>query len=71
MDIKKIFSANVKLNKSLKSQTKKFYLMSKIHDPVESHHVTCFRNLEAFKEEIKFVFKDDTAIFENNFQKKI
>ena len=45
--------------------------MSKIHDSVEPHHVTCFRNLQRFKEEIKFVFKDDTTTFENNFQKKI
>ena len=45
--------------------------MSKIYDSVEPHHVTCFRNRQRFKEELKFASKDDIVTFENNFQKKI
>ncbi len=44
--------------------------MSKIYDSVESHHVTCFRNIQRFKDELKFVSKDDTFILKINFQKK-
>ena len=62
-DEKKIFVATVKPQKSLKSQTKKnCYLMGKIHDSVEPRHVTCFWNLQRFKEDLKFVSKDDIII---------
>ena len=45
--------------------------MNKIYDSLESHHVTCFRNIKRFKEELKFALKDNIVTFENNFQKKI
>ena len=62
-DEKKFFNASVKAQKSLKSQTKKnCNLLSKIHDYVEPSQVTSFWNLQRFKEELKFVSKDDIII---------
>ena len=62
-DDKKHFNAKVKPQNSIKSQAKKnCFLIGKINDSVEPGQATGFWNMQRFRENLKFISKDDIII---------
>ena len=62
----KNFTAKIKETNSLKSQTKSnCHIMSDIKDSIEPYQMTCFWNLQRFKDELKFVSKGDIILHIN------
>ena len=60
---KKNFNANIRTQNSLKSQTKNnCFIMNKVNDSIEPCHITCFLNLQRFKDELKFVSSSDIIV---------
>ena len=60
---KKNFNANIRTQNSLKSQIKNnCFIMNKVNDSIEPCHITCFLNLQRFKDELKFVSSGDIIV---------